>query len=127
MNNQLLVFFDGECPLCKREIKFLESIIHVGNAKFLDISEEKFEFDKYNKTYSLLMSEIHALKSDGTWLTGMEVFREVYSLTKFRYLVKLTRLPLIKQIFNICYSIFAKNRLKLTGRQCKINRSSCKA
>jgi predicted DCC family thiol-disulfide oxidoreductase YuxK len=53
---------------------------------------------------------------DGTWITGVEVFRRLYSAAGFGPLVMLTRLPVISQIMDIGYRLFAKNRLRLTGR-----------
>ena len=66
------------------------------------------------------MSTLHAgntdAATDGTWVTGVEVFRRLYAAVGFGPVVRLTRLPLIKQMLNVGYTVFAKNRLKLTGR-----------
>ena len=69
------------------------------------------------------MAEIHAQKSDGTWLIGMEAFREVYNYTPYSTIFNLTKLPVVKEVFDFFYKVFAKYRLKITGRneECSIN------
>jgi predicted DCC family thiol-disulfide oxidoreductase YuxK len=62
------------------------------------------------------MAKIYGRLPDGTWITGVEVFRRLYSAVGFEPLVMLTRLPVIAQIMDLGYHVFAKNRLRLTGR-----------
>jgi predicted DCC family thiol-disulfide oxidoreductase YuxK len=70
------------------------------------------------------MAEIHARLPDGTWITGVEVFRRLYGAVGFRYLIPLTRLPGIACSLDFGYRLFAKNRLKWTGR-CSSDGSVC--
>lgn len=67
-------------------------------------------------SYDRLMQEIHAQLADGTILSGMDVFREVYSLCGFSWIVSFTRVPLLRQCLDWAYQVFARNRLRLTGR-----------
>ena len=63
-----------------------------------------------------LMAEMHGRLPDGRWVTGVEVFRQLYSNAGFGPIVRLTRLPIIKQLLNGGYFLFAKYRIRLTGR-----------
>ena len=121
----ITLYFDGDCPLCKREINFLKKITPKDKVSFEDISEENFKEDKHGKSCSKLMAEIHAKTSDGQWLIGMDAFRAVYSYTKFSFIFNLTKLPILRQSFDFMYKLFAKNRLKLTGRSSSNQSSSC--
>jgi predicted DCC family thiol-disulfide oxidoreductase YuxK len=113
---EIEVFFDGGCPLCLREIHFLKRRDRQGKILFTDIDAADFRPETYGKTYDELMAKMHGRLPDGTWITGVEVFRRLYSAIGFGPLVTLTRLPIISQIMDLGYHVFAKNRLRLTGR-----------
>lgn len=113
---EIEVFFDGGCPLCLREINFLKRRDRHGRIVFTDIDAPDFCAESCGKTYDELMAKIIGRLPDGTWITGVEVFRRLYSAVGFGPLVMLTRLPVISQIMDIGYRLFAKNRLRLTGR-----------
>lgn len=116
------LFFDGDCPLCKREIAFLKTLCPSDEFEFIDLANYKETAKKeFGKSYDQLMAEIHGMDADGNWLIGMDAFRLVYSFTPYGGLFSLTKLPLVKQILDLGYKLFAKNRLRLTGRHCKDN------
>ncbi|MFO0936338.1 MAG: DUF393 domain-containing protein [Gemmataceae bacterium] len=123
---EIEVFFDGGCPLCLREINFLKGRDRHEKIIFTDIDAADFRPEDCGKTYDELMSKMHGRLPDGAWITGVEVFRRLYSAIGLGPLVTLTRLPVISQIMDIGYRIFAKNRLRLTGRyigpSCSVNR-----
>lgn len=45
-----------------------------------------------------------------------DIFRRLYAAIGFGPLVFLSRLPLISQLLSWGYTVFARNRLRLTGR-----------
>jgi predicted DCC family thiol-disulfide oxidoreductase YuxK len=110
------VFFDGGCPLCRREINLLRRWDRRQRIRFTDIDAEAFDPAAVGKTREELMAEIHARLPDGSVISGVEVFRRLYSAVGFRWLVAPTRLPGISCLLNVAYRVFARNRLKLTGR-----------
>ena len=110
------VFYDGDCPLCMKEIAFLQKRDRNGRIQFTDIADPSFQPSNYGKNHDELMAEIHGRLPDGTWVTGVEVFRQLYDAVGFGPVVMATRLPLISQILNFGYKVFARNRLRLTGR-----------
>ena len=113
---EIEVFFDGGCPLCTREIALLKKWDRNRNIRFTDIDDSSFQAEKLGITYGALMAEIHGRLPDGTWITGVEVFRRLYSAVGLGPLVALTRLPGISWGLNLGYRLFARNRLKWTGR-----------
>lgn len=113
---EMEVFFDGGCPLCLREVHFLKRRDRQGKITFTDIDAADFRPETLGKTYDELMAKMHGRLPDGTWITGVEVFRRLYSAIGLGPLVALTRLPIISRMMDIGYRIFAKNRLRLTGR-----------
>ncbi len=113
------VFYDGECPICLREInllRWLDGKHH--RIRFTDIATATFNPADYGKTLAEFEAEIHGRLADGTWIIGVEVFRQLYSAVGFAFLMPITRLPIIESLLDWAYDIFARNRLRFTGR-CK--------
>jgi predicted DCC family thiol-disulfide oxidoreductase YuxK len=123
---EIEVFFDGGCPLCRREINLLRRWDRRGKIRFTDISSPDFQAAEVGKTEDALMAQMHGRLPDGTWLQGVEVFRRLYAAIGFAPLVFLSRLPLISQVLDWGYAMFARNRLRLTGR-CSANGCSVKS
>lgn len=110
------VFYDGECPLCKREIGMLRRLDRRGRIRFTDITAATFDAAAIGKSFDELMARIQGRLPDGTWIEGVEVFRRLYGAVGFGPLVTLSRLPLVRQLLDVSYTLFAKNRLRFTGR-----------
>jgi predicted DCC family thiol-disulfide oxidoreductase YuxK len=114
------VFFDGECPLCLREIRLLRRMDRRGRINFVDIARPDFDGGAVGLprevTHADLMAEIHGLLPDGTVIRGVEVFRRLYAAVGLGALVAITRVPGISHLLDGAYRLFARNRLRLTGR-----------
>jgi predicted DCC family thiol-disulfide oxidoreductase YuxK len=113
---QFELFFDGDCPLCKREIAIVRRMDRHDRVRFTDISDPEFDIHTTGKNFSQLMDEIHGRLSDGSWVVGVDAFRELYTAIGWWPLVLPTRLPGISHLLEIGYRWFAKRRLWLTGR-----------
>lgn len=116
MSNSIEVFYDGDCPLCMREIDFLRRRDRRGRIRFTDIAAPEFDASSFGKTQDEFMSRIQGRLGDGTWIEGVEVFRQLYTAIGLGPVVAMTRLPGVAQALNLGYRWFAKNRLRLTGR-----------
>lgn len=110
------VFYDGECPLCLREIKMLLWMDRKRRIRFTDIAKSSFDPADFGKSMQEFMDEIQGRLSDGTWIVGVEVFRRLYAAVGFGPLVWVSRIPGITHALDFGYRVFAKNRLRLTGR-----------
>jgi predicted DCC family thiol-disulfide oxidoreductase YuxK len=110
------VFYDGGCPLCRREMKWLEKKDSKGLILFTDINDPDFDKSAVGKSHDELMAEIHGRTPDGKLVTGVEVFRNLYRTIGFRLPVAVSRWPLVRSILDIAYSIFARYRLRITRR-----------
>lgn len=111
------VFFDGECPLCVREIGMLRALDRRGRIRFTDIAAPGFETKDVGVPYETLMARIHGRELDGGQLVeGVEVFRRLYGAVGLGPVVALTRLPGVRHALDAGYRWFARNRLQLTGR-----------
>ncbi len=121
-NWQVEVFYDGACPLCLREIRMLRYFDRQARIRFTDISASDFLPTDYGLTMTEFMSEIRGRLPGGQWIKGVEVFRRLYGAIGLSLLVAVSRVPGISHLLDWLYRLFAKNRLRLTGR---CNTSDC--
>ncbi len=119
------VFFDGDCPLCRREIDMIRRKDKSDQIRFTNIADPEFDADSIGVSHEDLMAEIHGRMSDGQIMKGVEVFRQLYSRIGFGTLVSLSRWPGVRHLLNGGYLLFAKNRLRFTGR-CAASNGVCK-
>jgi predicted DCC family thiol-disulfide oxidoreductase YuxK len=112
------VFYDGECPLCKREIGALKRLDRHARIRFTDIAalSGAERARQLGLEHEQLMARIHGRTADGEIVEGVEVFRKLYEAVGFGPVVALTRLPGVRSALDAAYGVFARNRLKLTGR-----------
>ncbi|HVU00782.1 MAG TPA: DUF393 domain-containing protein [Polyangiaceae bacterium] len=110
------VFYDGECPLCRREIRMLRNLDRDARIRFTDIGAPDFDARTVGLSRAELMARIRGRLPDGTLVDGVEVFRRLYETVGFGALVRLSRVPGISGLLDAGYDLFARNRLRLTGR-----------
>lgn len=112
------VFFDGECPLCRREIAFLRRLDRKGRVCFTDIAAAGFDPTREGlPPWHDLMARIHGRElPSGRVVEGVDVFRALYAAVGFGPIVALTRARPIAAALELGYSAFAARRLRLTGR-----------
>ncbi|MDJ0534819.1 MAG: DUF393 domain-containing protein [Xenococcaceae cyanobacterium MO_207.B15] len=115
---KIKLLYDGECPLCLREVNFLlkkdagREII-----KFVDIADPNYSaVENSGIDYETAMGRIHAITDNGEIITNVEVFRRVYEELGMGWIYAVTKLPILGAIADWLYDIWAKWRLQLTGR-----------
>jgi predicted DCC family thiol-disulfide oxidoreductase YuxK len=115
--NNLKLLYDGDCPICQREICILQKKNTQTKVKFIDISSKEFSPSANNNIdYNTAMSQIHAIDDKGNLLVGIPAFAAVYASCQLLITSTLLRIPFIKKILKPLYTLFAKKRLWLTGR-----------
>jgi predicted DCC family thiol-disulfide oxidoreductase YuxK len=120
------VLYDGECPLCSREIRFLEKRDRGrGRIAFEDIAAAGFDPARYGLDAERVMARIHGVLPDGTVVEGVEVFRRAYAAVGLGWLVAPTRWPLLRGLAERAYRVFARNRLRWTGRAASCDEGRC--
>jgi predicted DCC family thiol-disulfide oxidoreductase YuxK len=114
---RVCVLYDGECPLCSREIRFLERRDKGrGRIRFEDIADPDFDAGRYGRDVPELMARIHAVLPDGRVVEGVEVFRRAYAAVGLGWLAAPSGWPGLRVLANAAYRVFARNRLRWTGR-----------
>ncbi len=108
-----VVFYDGGCPLCRREIAHYRRLQSAGNLEWIDISTDVESLVRHRLTQSDAMARLHVLDATGNWQTGAWGFAELWShLSGYRWLARLTRLPGLLPLMDRAYNIFARRRFR---------------
>jgi predicted DCC family thiol-disulfide oxidoreductase YuxK len=115
---KIKLLFDGDCPLCVREVNFLkhkDGDCHL--IKFVDIAVEDYDpADNANIDFETAMGRIHAVLPNGEIVRDVEVFRQIYDILGIGWIYAVTKLPLVGSLADILYGVWADYRLLLTGR-----------
>jgi predicted DCC family thiol-disulfide oxidoreductase YuxK len=120
--SELTILYDGACPLCLREVRFLRSRDErrhpgVPRLAFVDIDSSDYDPAQHGGiSYRQAMGRIHALAADGTVLRDVAVFRRAYGLIGLGWLYAPTRWPLLGPAIDGLYGLWAALRLRLTRR-----------
>lgn len=111
-NWHLKIFYDGACPMCSREMRFLMRLNKKNTLAFEDTAAPGFDPKRYglSEAHDRL---IHAALPDGSLVTGVEVFRRAYREVGLGWLLAPTGWPLLRPLFDKAYLIFARNRKKI--------------
>jgi predicted DCC family thiol-disulfide oxidoreductase YuxK len=72
-----------------------------------------------------LMARIHGVLPDGSLVEGVEVFRQAYAAVGLGWLVAPTRWPGLRRLADLAYRVFARNRLRWTGRASACDAGQC--
>lgn len=84
---ELTLLFDGGCPLCVREVRFLQRRDRQGRLAFVDIDAADYDAGAHaDISYRVAMGRIHAIAGSGEVLRDVAVFREAYRLIGLSWL-----------------------------------------
>ncbi len=114
----LTLLFDGLCPLCTREMRFMRRFDRHGRLVFLDIAAADFDPSRFGLTLPQTMAAMHGVLPDGTVIVGVEVFRRAYSAIGLGWLIGWTRWPIIRPIADCAYRAFARVRPRFSKLEC---------
>lgn len=94
------VYYDESCYVCSLEINTIRKKGEACGIEFVDISD--VNFDNAGDYETEMIGEF-----DGEATVGIETFRRMYQKLGYRRIVAFTRLPIIRQIVNAGYWVFA--------------------
>ena len=103
-----ILFYDGRCPLCRREIRALERL-QTGQLAFSDIHEPS-ETATPLPAREQLLRRLHLLRADGSWAVGLEANVRAWSHTAFGWLFRPLLWPGIRTIAKAIYERWADRR-----------------
>lgn len=127
MSGAFTILIDGDCPLCRREAALMRRMDRGrGRLEVVDIASPAFDPSRYGVTLEAVMGSIHGVTADGRCVTGMETFRRAYTALGWGWALAPTGWPVIRPIADAVYRVFAKHRLRLTGRGGACEQGRCR-
>ncbi|MCL2913600.1 DUF393 domain-containing protein [Shewanella corallii] len=111
---QLILFYDGTCPLCVNEMLQLQQADTLGCIQLEDISSPDFvaRFPQIDPVEANLL--LHAMTPDNRILLGLDATCAAWGLTGKQPWLRLLRLPLIKPVADLGYRLFARYRYQIS-------------
>lgn len=106
----LTLYFDGDCPLCAREIKLLRERAKPDRLLFEDISSAAFDAKSLGFTHEAMESSLHARFGDGTWVTGLDATLWSWRAAGLGKWAAPLSWRLARPLFGIGYRIFCRLR-----------------
>jgi len=116
---KLILFYDGSCPLCAKEILLLKKYDTRNEIQFEDITLDNFSDRFSNIDLAKADAIIHGQLPDGKVITGMDVTFLAWEIVNHNKWLRLFKLPLLRPITDWCYLFFAKHRRRITRLLCK--------
>ena len=103
----LTVFYDGSCPLCRREIAFYRRRDTFGRIRWTDVSTCSSEALPEGLSCGDALARFHVQRSDGAFISGAGAFAELWFNTPgLRWVGCMARLTVMQWVLNHAYSIF---------------------
>ncbi|XP_056130106.1 uncharacterized protein LOC130107501 [Lampris incognitus] len=112
------VLYDGLCPICVTEIRFLSYLQQnrPGKVEFIDISLPDYNGDEYGGvSYEMAMEAMHVIDEKDEIHCGVPAFAVMYSAVGLGWMGCFMMWPPLRPFMVKAYDIFARNRLKWTG------------
>lgn len=103
------VFYDGDCPVCSKEISFYKSLRGADKIIWTDLRKRVDVPNSIDRESAL--RRIHAIDARGEVVVGAQVFSLIWTtLPRLRILGVVSGLPVVAWMMDRLYSVFLKFR-----------------
>ena len=108
-----VVFYDGDCPLCRREIAHYRRLDREARLRWVDAAAETEVLAKHGLSVQAAMAELHVLDTAGRWQRGVDAFLVIWQqLPGYRWLGRLVRGLHLRRPLGYLYRHFAAWRYR---------------
>lgn len=112
-----VIFYDGGCPLCRREIDHYRKLDRTRRVDWVDITRDRRRLGALNIGYRQAMQRLHAQTPEGRVVDGVTAFVAVWQeLPYYRWLARLVRATRLIRPLDVVYRWFARRRYR---RRCR--------
>lgn len=112
---RLAVYYDGACPLCRREIGVYKSCTGAEAMAWVDVSAGDGSLPS-DLDREAALARFHVRLPDGRLVSGAEAFGRLWSaLPRWRWLGRIVLLPGIRAVAEFAYRRFLKVRPAVQG------------
>lgn len=126
----LMVFYDGSCTVCAREIEHYRSRDSLQRLLPVDISTPGFDASPYGISLEEFMEQLHVIDQSGTVYRGVDSFWAIWQVfppsSVYGLLGRLIRLPVLNSLARLLYRGFARVRKYLPRRATQCDGGSCR-
>jgi predicted DCC family thiol-disulfide oxidoreductase YuxK len=115
------VFYDGDCPLCRREIAHYRRMDSRERLHWVDAVNEPETLAEHGLSFERAMAELHVLDGAGRWQRGVDAFLVIWQhLPAYRWLAKLVTVLGLRRPLGFIYRHFAawRNRQRCETGSC---------
>ena len=114
------VYFDGACPLCRREIAHYAARDRAGLLSFADIAADPAPLAAIGVGREDALARLHVRLEDGSVLVGARAFAAIWDrLPRWRVLARALRaLPGAMALAEAAYRVVARNRTRVVATLC---------
>lgn len=114
----LTIFYDGACHVCSREINHYQRLDAAGKLQWVNIAAKDFNAKSYGLDPVAVNNVMHVRLPSGEIVTGVDAFVAIWNeFPNYARLAKLIQTPVVYEISNVGYQIFARLRKFLPKRQ----------
>ncbi len=124
-----VVFYDGLCPLCSREIAHYRRLRGSDTMHWIDIAQDETSLAEYGLRREAAMARFHVLDVARHWQTGAWGFAELWShLPAYRWLARALRALRLLPVLDWVYAGFARWRIRRScnSQRCVIDKADAR-
>jgi predicted DCC family thiol-disulfide oxidoreductase YuxK len=105
-----VIYFDGGCPVCRREIGLYQRLEPLCPVQWVDVSQVSDCGPGLSQAQALRV--FHVRRPNGQLLSGAAAFAEMWKcFAGWRWLGWLVSAPVILQVTEVAYRLFLKVRV----------------
>jgi predicted DCC family thiol-disulfide oxidoreductase YuxK len=108
-NEQLTIFYDGNCPMCSAEMQHLKRKDQNSLIRLVNLHQDGFANHYPDIDFDYAMKILHGTYQGNT-LLGLEVTHRAWTLVGKGFWVAPLQWPIIKTIAHRFYLVLARNR-----------------
>jgi predicted DCC family thiol-disulfide oxidoreductase YuxK len=107
------MFYDGGCPLCRKEVAHYIKLDKQQRIAWLDIHANPHVLAPYKISPQTAMQRLHALDKQGKLQSGAWAFATIWAdLPYYRHLARMVRALRLLPLIDFAYRQFAKRRYR---------------
>ena len=103
----LTIFYDGNCPLCMKEMQLLKQNTIDKSIHFANLHNESFSTDYPHIDKTEAIQILHGQLNTGELLLGLDVTCKAWALVGKHKWLAILRWPVIRTIADVFYRLFA--------------------
>ena len=110
------VFYDGDCPRCRRLAARYARLDTHRRLDWLDLNESRDELTEAGIEAEAAMARLHLVDGEGEVHAGADALAILWrALPGRRWLGQLMRIPLLRGVVAVVYGFVARSRVRAPG------------